>query len=187
MTLILLSECRLALKRFLPFLLAFVLPLLLIYVWWGGFNGVSIQEAVRGPYTYVYQEHVGDYAKLTDVQMEVRKRLAMQNVPPGLAITVLESNPDLVSKAERRGRAGYLVPEGTQVAEPLKLATIPARPVLLAQVRAGILLAPSKAYLALDRYLRSQNMGMVMPTVEIYESSDSLWAMGLMSVEMSLP
>lgn len=173
------------LKRLAPFLLAFVLPLVLIYAWWGGFNPVDIREEMRGPYTYAYLEHTGDYAKLPDRQMDVRNALGDRKIVPGLGITVLYSNPDVVPKDARRARAGYLVPAGTQVAEPLKIDTIPARTVLRARVQAGVLLAPSRAYLALDKHLQAQGRGIAMPTVEIYEPAASGYAMGILTVEMN--
>jgi hypothetical protein len=173
------------LKRLAPFLVAFVLPLILIYAWWGGLNPVDIGPAMRGPYTYAYLDQIGDYAKLPDKQGEARKALLGQKLTPGLSINVLYSNPDVVPKGERRARAGYLVPEGAAVAPPLKLDTIPARQVVVARVKAGVLLAPSRAYAALDDYLQKQGKGIVMPTVEIYEPAQSGFGMGILTVEMN--
>ncbi len=173
------------LKRLGPFLIAFVLPLVLIYAWWGGFNRVTIEEAVRGPYAYAYLEHAGDYAKLPDVQIQARNSLESQKVPIGLSINVLYSNPDLVEQGLRKARTGYLVPIGTQVTEPLKVDVIPTRSVIVARVQASVILAPSRAYLALDKHLQQQGRGIVMPTVEIYESAASGFSMGVLSVEMN--
>lgn len=175
------------LKKFLPFLLAFVLPIVAIYAWWGGFSPVSLSEGERGPYTYAYLEHSGDYSKLPDVADEVRGLLRDGKVAHGLPITVLFSNPDLVDVGQRRARTGYLVEPGTRVREPLRIDTIPVRPVLIAQVRAGALLAPSRVYPALDRYAQARGSGIRMPTVEIYEASGTPLRMGLMSVEMTRP
>jgi len=172
-------------RRFIPFLVAFVLPLFVIYAWWGGFNSVEIAPAqVRGPYVYAYVEHTGDYAKLPDRQAKVEQTLLNAKVPLGHGITVLYSNPDTVKIGDRVARIGYLVPAGTKVYEPLKVDTIPARPVLLAKVRSAVLLAPSRAYQALDDYLQAKGQGIRMPTVEIYETSASPFAMGTLYVEM---
>lgn len=173
------------LKRLAPFLFAFILPLVVIYAWWGGFNPVDIREESAGPYTYAYLEHTGDYAKLPDKQIEARVALERQKITPGLGITVLYSNPDIVAKDSRQGRTGYLVPPGTQVVEPLKVDTIAARPVLRARVQAGVLLAPSRAYAALDKYLQARGRGIAMPTVEIYTPGDSAYRMGVLTVEMA--
>lgn len=174
-------------KKYLPFLFAFALPLIVVYAWWGGFSKVVISEAVRGPYTYAYLEQTGDYSKLPDLADEVRGRLKDAKVAHGLPITVLYSNPDLVEVGDRRARSGYLVEPGTAVRAPLQIDTIPARPVLLAQVRAGSLLAPSRVYPALDRYMQARGGGIRMPTVEIYEHADAPWHMGVLSVEMPRP
>lgn len=171
-------------KKFLPFLLAFVLPLVAIYAWWGGFAPVSIETAERGPYTYAYLEQRGDYSKLPELAAKAREELERTGVEYGQAITVLFSNPDLVEVNDRRARAGYLVAEGTRVPEPLAVDHIPARPVLLVQVRAGHMLAPSRAYLALDRHLQTLGTGIRMPTVEFYQPSGGALKMGLFSLEM---
>lgn len=174
-------------KRFLPFLLAFVLPLLIVYAWWGGFSPVQISRTVRGPYTYAYLEHTGDYAKLPDRLDEARHALEAAGIRPGQAITILYSNPEVVPRSERRARVGFLVEPGTRVGPPLGIDTVPRRAVLTAQVRAAVLLAPSRAYQALDDYLQARGAGIRMPTVEIYEESDSFFRMGRLSVEVEQP
>jgi hypothetical protein len=173
------------LKKFYPFLFAFVLPLLAVYVWWGGFNPVVIEQTLAGPYTYAYLESKGDYSKLPDVQMKAAAGLQSVGIALGKPITVLYSNPDLVNVGDRRARTGFLVPVGSTVPVPLEVDSIPARPVLQVRVRAGSLLAPGRAYAALDDYLQARGMGITMPTVEIYETADSVLRMGLLTVEMN--
>ena len=151
----------------------------------GGFNPVDIREAVRGPYTYAYLEHQGDYSKLPELAAQASDLL--KGVEHGQSITVLYSNPDLVDVGERRARTGYLIPLGTQVRAPLRIDSIPSRLVLIAQVRAGHLLAPSRAYPALDHYLQARGSGIQMPTVELYEPSGTPLRMGLLTVEMPRP
>lgn len=175
------------LKKLLPFLLAFVLPLVLVYAWWGGFSPVEIAETTAGPYTYAYLEQKGDYSKLPELAAQVRKELAAAGLAAGNPVTVLYSNPDVVAVGERLARTGFLVPAGSRVGAPLNIDTIPARRVLAVRVRAGSLLAPSRAYLALDRHLQARGQGIRMPTVEFYEPSDSPTRMGRLSVEMALP
>lgn len=174
------------LKRIAPFLLAFVLPLILAYAWWGGFNPVDIREEIRGPYYYAYLDHSGDYAKLPEAQEQALSALRAQNIPHGHAINVLYSNPDVVARPDRRARSGYLLAEGTPVAVPLKVDVIPARKVLRARVQASYLLAPSRAYQALDSHLQSAGRGIIMPTVEIYEHARGSLSMGILTVEMAV-
>lgn len=174
-----------SLRRFTPFLAAFILPLVAVYAWWGGFSPVEIVPGqVRGPYVYAYLEHTGDYARLPDLQAKVAKALAAAGIPAGHGISVLYSNPDVVKAAERQARVGYLVEAGSRVPEPLRLDTLPARPVVLTRVRAAVLLAPSRAYQALDRYMQARGEGIRMPTVEIYEAAEGPFGMGVLTVEM---
>ncbi|OYY95909.1 MAG: hypothetical protein B7Y41_01090 [Hydrogenophilales bacterium 28-61-23] len=174
------------LKKFLPFLLAFVLPLLAVYAWWGGFNPVVIEESAAGPYSYAYVESKGDYSKLPDKAVEARAALRAAGIEAGNPITVLYSNPDLVDVGERHARTGFLIPRGSKVSFPLEVDTIPQRRVLVVRVRAGGMLAPGRAYAALDKYLQARGKGIQMPTVEIYQAADSSLSMGQLSVEMEL-
>lgn len=174
-------------KRFLPFIFAFVLPIVLVYAWWGGFNAVDIRNEVRGPYAYAYIEHTGDYAKLPSKIEDVRRQLKEQGIEPGLPITVLYSDPAVVAKSERKARVGCLVPVGVAVKAPMSIDTIPAREVLVAEIQAGMLIAPSRAYQALANHLAEQGKTIRMPTVELYAASDNVLEMGVLTVEMGAP
>jgi hypothetical protein len=173
------------LKKWLPFLTAFVLPIALIYAWWGGFNPVRITDnQIRGPYLYAYLEQKGDYSKLPDLQGKAGKALVDQGIAPGRPITVLYSDPDRVAMGERMSRTGFLLPADVQVRPPLKQDMIAARPVVLAQVQTAIMLAPSRAYQALNDYLKARHETIRMPTVEIYYGASSVFHNGTLSVEM---
>lgn len=168
-------------------LLAFVLPLLAVYAWWGGFNRVSIAEEVRRPLTYAYVEHTGDYAKLADQLPRVRELLLRAGIQPGAAFSMLYSHPAEVAPSERRARVGYVVAPGAAVPAPLQSDTLPARRVVVARVRATMRLAPSLAYQALDAHFRRQGRTLAMPTIELYEASGSVFRPGLLTVEVQRP
>lgn len=174
-------------KRYLPFLFAFALPIALVYAWWGGFNPVAVRIETRGPYTYAYVEHKGDYALLAERLPEVRLALERSGIQPGASFALLYSHPEQVPRNERQARIGYLVPAGSHVDPPLKLDTLPARRVLVAEVRAVWLLAPSRAYQALHERLRAQGQDIRMPSVELYEASGNVWRPGRLIVEVPYP
>jgi len=171
-------------KHWLAILVAFVIPLIAVFGWWGGFNSVTITEAQRGPYRFAYLAHQGDYSKLPETQSKVRRALDGQKIGRGAAITVLLDDPRKVQRSQLRAQTGYLIDPAAQVAEPLKIGTIPTRPVLVARVRAAALLAPSKAYQALHDHLQTRQMEIRMPTVEIYDSPAEVYRVGELSVEM---
>lgn len=166
-------------KQWLPFLLAFVLPLILIYWWWGGFNPVNFEVAQRGPYHFAYMTQQGDYSKLPEKQQEVLGRLQQQGVAAGTPITLLLKDPRSTPKRDWSAQVGYLVDAQARVSEPLSLGDVPARQVLVAKIRAQLLLAPGKAYAALIEYLEERQMKFSLPTVELYQD-------GVLTVEMSI-
>jgi len=174
-------------RHVIAFLLAFVFPLVAVFVWWGGFREVEITSGTAGPYTYAYMEQRGDYSKLPDLASTVAGHLTMQNIPAGLPITVLYSNPDVVDVGQRLGRTGFLLPPGVRVKYPLLQDSLPARSVVIARIQAGSLLAPSKAYAALDHYQQARGQGIRMPTVELYRAPDTPTQMGVLTVEMPNP
>lgn len=173
-------------KNWPAFVLAFVLPIVFVFWWWGGFNSATVQQAQRGPYHYVYAEHVGAYGKIPDIQQKVAEALRAQGITPGSPITVLYDDPRVTRKSEQRARVGYLLPSGVSVKPPLQVDDIPVRPVLEARVQASLLLAPGMAYQALHDHLKPQGRDIRMPTVEIYAPGKSISEMGVLTVEMAL-
>lgn len=171
-------------KHWLSILVAFVIPLVAVFWWWGGFSAVSVTETQRGPYRFAYLDHQGDFSKLPETQGKVRVILEQQQISKGAAITILLDDPRKTARKNLRAQTGYLIDTSVQVAEPLKVGTLPARPVLVAGVRAAALLAPSKAYQALHDYLEARQAEIRMPTVEIYDSPAEVYKVGVLSVEM---
>ncbi|MFA5242383.1 MAG: AraC family transcriptional regulator [Sulfuricella sp.] len=156
-------------KHWIPFLLAFVLPLVLIFWWWGGFNQARFELAQRGPYHYAYMPQKGDYYKLPEKQQEVLNLLKQQGVPAGAAITLLLNDPRTTPKRDWSAQVGYLVAAGARVSEPLAMGSVPVRQVVLVRVKAQPLLAPGKAYSSLLDYLDEHHMKLNLPTVELYQ------------------
>ena len=162
------------------FVFAFLLPLIAIYWWWGGFNSAVVEVAERGPYTYAYMEVTGDYTNLPQRQQEMLKVLHEQGVADGASVMLLWDDPRVTEKKKQRARVGYMVAPNASVHAPLALATVPARRVLLAHVNAQPLLAPGKAYAALLAYLEKNHLPFRLPTLEIYQKRE-------LSVEMEYP
>ncbi|HYP66779.1 MAG TPA: hypothetical protein VEP67_00835 [Thiobacillaceae bacterium] len=172
-------------KPWLAFLLAFLVPLVAVFWWWGGFSKVEISEGEAGPYRFVYLDHQGDIAEARKTQKIVFDTLRQAGLEPADNMIMLLTDPRTTPKAKQRARAGYTIgPEGT-VPQNLKEEIISRRRVLLARVRAGILIAPSKAYQALYDYLKPAGQDIRMPTVEIYRAGNSVARVGELTVEMA--
>ena len=171
-------------KTWLPILLAFVFPLLMIYSWWGGFNSVRIEQSERGPYTYAYLEHSGKLSKLPETQHKVWKALNAQGINPGSSFNVLFDDPRQVASSKLRAHTGYLIEPNETPQAPLLRGEIAKRPVLMGRVQAAALLAPGKTYQALYDYRKKQQRDITMPTVELYISPLDVKRVGEFIVEM---
>lgn len=166
-------------KQNIFFLLAFLLPTLLVLWWWGLFRSATIKVAERGPYHYAYLEAQGAYSKLASRQQEVAFELRKQGIAAGSSFTLILDDPRTTKTDERHARTGYLIDTGATPRPPLAVETIPARRVVVVQIKAHPLIAYGKAYGTLLDYSKKQGEGLHMPTVEIYSSS-------VLSVEMPL-
>lgn len=173
-------------KQWLAFLLAFVVPLVAVFWWWGGFNRVEISEAEAGPYRFVYLEHEGDIADARKTQKKVFDALKQAGLEPGDNMLMLLTDPRTTPKMQQRTWAGYALGPDGAAPRDFNVENIPRRRVLLARVKAGILIAPSKAYQALYDHLKPAGQDIRMPTLEIYRAGDSVAKVGELTVEMEI-
>lgn len=174
-------------KQWPAFVLAFVLPLLAVYWWWGGFNAATVAETESGPHFYAYLEHHGDLGKLSKTQARVFVLLEQAGIAPGDTITVLLTDPRKTAKSAQRARTGYRIPLDAKLPKELMSELIPRRKVVAAKVRAVVVLAPSKAYQALADYLRPLGRDISLPAVEIYRPSGTPARVGELTVELAAP
>lgn len=171
-------------KQWPAFLLAFVVPLVAVFWWWGGFSKVEISAGEAGPYRFVYLDHQGDIADARKTQKKVFDALKQAGLEPGDNMLMLLTDPRTTPKAQQRAKAGYTVGLKGTVPQDLKEEIISRRRVLMARVKAGILIAPSKAYQALYDYLKPGGQDIRMPTLEIYRPGHSVAQVGELTVEM---
>jgi len=171
-------------KQWPAFLLAFVLPVLLVYGWWGGFREASVSEVEAGPYRYAYLDYQGPISAMRKTQKAVLQAFAKSRVPEGDTLTVLLSDPRS-QNGKVRAHVGYTLAPDAAVPQGLKEGVIARRRVLAANVHAAILLAPSKAYQALYEHLQLQGTDIRMPTVEIYRPSPTVSEVGVLTLEMN--
>lgn len=170
-------------KQWPAFLLAFVLPILLVFWWWGGFSQVEVSETEAGPYRYAFLEYEGPISNMRKTQGKVYKRFEAAGLEPGDPLNVILTDPRAAG-GKVRAHVGYVLNEGVAVPEGLQEGRVPRRPVYAATVQAVVLLAPSKAYQALNDVLESSGREIVMPTVERYRPADRVSEVGTFTLEM---
>ncbi len=173
-------------KQWSAFVLAFVVPILLVYGWWGGFRSASITQAEAGPYRYAYLDYEGPISAMRKTQKQVLQAFVQSRIAEGDTLTVLLSDPRQ-GHDKIRAQVGYTLSPNAAVPVGLKQGVIARRPVLLVSVHAAILLAPSKAYQALYDYLQVQVQAhdINMPTVEIYRPAAKVSEVGVFTLEMN--
>lgn len=171
-------------KQWPAFLLAFVLPLLAVFWWWGGFNTVSVIETEAGPYRYAYLEYEGPISNLRKSQRAALDKFTAANVEAGDTISVVLTDPR-AAEGKVRAQVGYTLAESAPVPKGLSEGRIERRPVYAARVQAAVLLAPSKAYQALSDALEARGQAIVMPTVELYRPAGQANRVGSFTLEMN--
>lgn len=171
-------------KQWPAFVLAFVLPLLAVFWWWGGFNAVSVTETEAGPYRYAYLDYEGPISNMRKSQRKALDEFTAAKVEAGDTISVILTDPR-AANGKVRAQLGYTLADTAAIPQGLKEGRIERRPVVAAQVQAAVLLAPSKAYQALSDTLEPQGKTLVMPTVELYRPAGQASRIGTFTLEMN--
>ncbi|MCA1979458.1 MAG: hypothetical protein LDL19_09505 [Thiobacillus sp.] len=171
-------------KQWPAFLLAFVLPIVAVFWWWGGFATVNVSEGEAGPYRYAYLDYEGPISDMRKTQREALKKFDLAGVPAGDTITVLFTDPR-AAHGKVRAHVGYVLGNAAPLPQGLKEGRIERRPVFIARVQAAVLLAPSKAYQALADTLAERGKTIVMPTVELYRPAGEVDRIGTFTLEMN--
>jgi hypothetical protein len=171
-------------KQWPAFVLAFVLPLLAVFWWWGGFNAVSVSETEAGPYRYAYLDYEGPISNMRKPQRTVLEKFTLARVAAGDTINVILTDPR-ATHGKVRAQVGYTLSESAAIPSGLKEGRIARRPVYAAEVHAVVLLAPSKAYQALADTLEAQGKTLTMPTVELYRPAGQNNRVGHFTLEMN--
>lgn len=170
-------------KQWPAFVLAFVLPLLAVFWWWGGFAPVSVNETEAGPYRYAYLDYEGPISNMRKTQRRVLDEFNAAKVEAGDTINVILSDPR-AADGKVRAQLGYTLAEDAPLPPGLNEGRIERRPVYAARVQAAVLLAPSKAYQALADTLEPRGQAIVMPTVELYRPAGRVGGVGTFTLEM---
>ena len=171
-------------KQWPAFVLAFILPLLAVFWWWGGFSAVSVSEIEAGPYRYAYIEYEGPISNMRKSQGKVLNKFDLAKVEAGDTFSLILSDPR-AANGKVRAHVGYTLSETAAIPEGLKEGRIARRPVYSAQVQAVVLLAPSKTYQALSDRLASQGKTISMPTVELYRPAGKDNRIGRFTLDMN--
>lgn len=158
-------------KHWSYFLLAFLAPVLAVLWWWGLFASVTTEIGEYGGYRYAYLEATGPYSKLNKLQNEAFALLQQQGIDAGAQITLIFSDPRTTPADALHARTGFIIGADATPADPLKVAAVPVRQALMAEIKAHPLFAYGKVYSVLLEFAKRQHTQLHLPTVEIVKSS----------------
>ncbi|MEQ1663484.1 MAG: hypothetical protein ABL877_12400 [Thiobacillus sp.] len=169
-------------KQWPAFLLAFVLPIVAVFWWWGGFATVTVSEAVAEPTRFAYLDYEGPISNLRKAQRAALEKFTAAKTEAGDTLSVILVDPRS-HQGKTRAQVGYGLAEGVPLPAGLKEGSIAKRPVLRARVQAAVLLAPSKAYQALADQ-RGGEAAIRMPAVERYRPAGQADRVGVFTLEV---
>jgi len=153
-------------------ILALVLFMAVIGASWymGAFSSVEISQKYRGPYNFVYIEHIGPYHLISAKIEKVKVYLDNHQIKYMHAAGMYIDDPSKVSESELKSYAGFLVNDSITVEEPYKFMKIPKRNVLLAKIEAHPAVAPFKIYPAYHEWLEDNKEKVIPagPPLELY-------------------
>jgi len=153
-------------KQWPYFLLAFVLPILIVLWWWGAFSTPAIQVLLRPSLHYAYLVSEGDYSKVEDKHREVQDMLKQQGIKAGQAVTLIQDDPRSTSAAKRHAQAGIIISAQSHPAAPLLEGRLPERQAVVINARGHPFFVYGKAYGALLDYLQQNGMKLQLPVAE---------------------
>lgn len=170
------------LKKQIPaFVLAFVLPILAVYWWWGGFAPVTVAETETAPTRYAYLYYDGPIDNMRKTQNKALEKFKLAGVNAGDTLAVILTDPRMTN-GKVKAHLGYTLASTATVPDGLTEGRVERRAARTASVHAAVLIAPSKAYQALsDTYGEA---AIKMPTVERYRPAGHVSGTGVFTLEV---
>ena len=144
----------------------------------GIFNNMKVEERMTGPYTYVYEQYVGDYKNTGSVFDKLYKSLQSDGIKTVRAIGIYYDDPMSVPKELLRSDCGCVLEEKDYPALPKLLEkytvkTLPAkeRVAVSFPIRNPLsyFIGSMKAYPVLMKYI-SEKGYKVVNAIEFYDN-----------------
>ena len=140
------------------------------FAWYmGAFSSVDITTAEKGPYHFIYMEHLGPYYEVVNKINEVENYLKKHNIEYKNAAGIYFDDPAKVKEEDLKSYAGFIVNDSLAVEKPFHYTKINRRQVVVAKIEAFPMIAPFKVYPAFHEWLENnKNIEIVAPPLELY-------------------
>ena len=149
---------------------------IVVLAWHGFFSTPKVSEQEMGPYSYVYDEYVGEYKNTGPVFEKVYKALQAQNISSTIGIGIYLDDPAQVPANQLRSQCGsvYDIKDSAKVAElkNFKLGSLQRQRFIVVEFPTktsfSYMIGPAKCYPALTKYANEKGYGMAQP-YEVYD------------------
>lgn len=140
-------------------ILALVFFMVIIGAAWymGAFSSVEILTEMRGPYNFVYLEHLGAYHLISLKIDQVKQYLDNNQVKFMYSAGMYFDDPAKVSESDLKSYGGYLVSDSISAKEPFRFMKIKKRKTAVAMINAHPMIAPFKVYPAFQEWLENNS------------------------------
>jgi hypothetical protein len=161
---------------------AIVIAVIIYLTWLGMFSNPSVSEKEMGPYSYVYDEFVGDYRATGPVFDKVYKALKATGAESTLGIGIYLDDPAQVPAERRRTQCGsfYELKDSLKVkmlASNLKLGMLDKQMFIVVEFPTkssmSYMIGPMKCYPVLMKYAQDKGYGTSQP-YEVYDMGNKM-------------
>ncbi len=98
--------------KYIILVIVLIITSLIIFVWQVGiFAVLSVEERTMGPYTLVYEEHVGSYNEVGPIFDQVYNQLKADGIDTVLGMGIYYDNPEDTDASLLRSDVGSLIDE----------------------------------------------------------------------------
>jgi DNA gyrase inhibitor GyrI len=160
------------------FFLALLLLIAAVLVHAGLFESVVVTDQETGPYTFVYQDHVGSYYKVGPTMDEVYQSLVRMGIETSRGAGVYYDNPQEVPEDKLRSEVGSLLEEKDldkvkEIKKTFKVKEIPLQRSVVVKFpiknKLSYMIAPAKVYKEVNLLWKEQSYLPYEYAIEIYD------------------
>jgi len=136
----------------------------------GAYKKVEVSEAMMGPYTLVYMDHVGPYHKIAPVIAKVESWMKDHGHDCSLSFGQYLDNPRQEEEARLKSRGGCLVKDVPKdLPQDFKVMDLPAQKYVTASFDGSPGIGPIKVYPKANEYIIAKGLNQEGPVMEIYD------------------
>lgn len=151
-----------------------VLGAIYLYSYLGAYKPVTLALEKRGPYFFLYKQHLGPYHKIVGKIEEVEKWALDHNMRCPKTFGEYLDNPEAVDEDRLRSHGGCIMGASVETVPPdFQYQVRPEKLYAVAKFDGSPAIGPFKVYPKLRHFLEEQRLKSSSPAIEIYTVNGS--------------